>query len=504
MRLVMRRTVARLERVCPTGHDGAAVVVRHLRRPALSLLAGAAVALSLPPWGWWPLAFVGLAAVAAATEGVAARDRWWGGVAFGAGMFVPGFWWMGEFHVLGAALVMVLETAFIATAVAVTPPRTGRVLTLPAALVLAEAVRNTVPFGGLPMAGIPLGQVAGPLGGTARLGGELLVLGTAAVLGAALAEAKARRVVGAATAAGAVVALTVLAAVAPDGGAPTGRLDVALVQGGGPRGFRAVDTDPADVLDAHLAASERVRPGLDLVLWPEDVVDVPEPVLDTEEGTELAALADRLDTTLVVGVVEDVGETHFANAAVAWNGAGEFVDRYDKVRRVPFGEYVPARTLIDKVADLSAVPRDARAGDGPGLLRTPAGDLGVVISYEVYFADRARAAVRAGGEILLVPTNAASYSTSQVPTTEVAAARLRAVETGRDLVQAAPTGYTAVVDHRGRVRARSTLGRRAVVHATVARRHGTTVYTRLGDVPLVLVALVTLTLAWRRARRTPA
>src|SRR5919108_5310948 len=120
-----------------------------VRRLALCLLAGAAVALSLPPWGWWPLAFVGVAGVAALTEGRPARDRWWPGVAFGAGMFVPGFWWMGEFHVLGAALVMVLETAFVAAAVAATPPRTWRVVTLPAALVLAEALRNTVPFGGL-------------------------------------------------------------------------------------------------------------------------------------------------------------------------------------------------------------------------------------------------------------------------------------------------------------------------------------------------------------------
>jgi apolipoprotein N-acyltransferase len=475
-----------------------------VRRLALCLLAGAAVALSLPPWGWWPLAFVGVAGVAALTEGRPARDRWWPGVAFGAGMFVPGFWWMGEFHVLGAALVMVLETAFVAAAVAATPPRTWRVVTLPAALVLAEALRNTVPFGGLPMAGVPLGQVAGPLGGTARLGGELLLLGTAAVLGAALAEARARRFLPAAVAIGAALLVAVLAAVAPDGGAAVGRLDAALVQGGGPRGFRAVDTDPADVFDAHLAASTRVRPGRDLVLWPEDVVDVNQPILDTAEGEELAALADRLDATLVAGVVEDVGEDHFANAAVAWDGEGKHLDRYDKVRLVPFGEYVPGRSLIEKVADLSAVPRDAEAGDGPGLLRTPTGDLGVVISYEVFFADRARAAVRAGGEVLLVPTNAASYSTSQVPTTEVAAARLRAIETGRDLLQAAPTGYTAVVDHRGRVQARSTLGRRQVVHAGIARRHGTTVYARLGDAPVLAVALVTLTLGWRRARRTRA
>ena len=84
-----------------------------------------------------------------------------------------------------------------------------------------------------------------------------------------------------------------------------------------------------------------------------------------------------------------------------------------------------------RYASASVIPRDAVAGEGPGLLRTDAGDLGVVISFEVFFADRARAAVNAGGRVLLVPTNAASFTTSQVPAAELAAARLRAVEHGR-------------------------------------------------------------------------
>ncbi|MEO6121300.1 MAG: nitrilase-related carbon-nitrogen hydrolase, partial [Acidimicrobiales bacterium] len=161
-----------------------------------------------------------------------------------------------------------------------------------------------------------------------------------------------------------------------------------------------------------------------------------------------------------------------------------------------FGEYIPGRDLFDRVADLSAVPRDAIAGRGTGLMRTPAGDVGALISYEVFFADRARAAARAGGRLLLVPTNAASFKTSQVPAQEVAAARLRAVETGRDLVQAAPTGSSAVIDHRGRVLRRSTLGRRQVLEATVALRADQTVYTVIGDWPLLALAAAALCAAW--------
>ena len=58
-----------------------------------------------------------------------------------------------------------------------------------------------------------------------------------------------------------------------------------------------------------------------------------------------------------------------------------------------------------------------------------------MISFEVFFAVSGRSATRAGAQLLVVPTNTASYSTSQVPTQEVAAARLQAIEEGRDLIQ---------------------------------------------------------------------
>jgi apolipoprotein N-acyltransferase len=125
---------------------------------------------------------------------------------------------------------------------------------------------------------------------------------------------------------------------------------------------------------------------------------------------------------------------------------------------------------------------------------TPVGRLGVAISYEVFFRERGRSPVREGAVLLLVPTNAASFSTSQVPTQEVAAAQLRALSHGRWLVQAAPTGYGAFVDPYGRVRARTVLGEQDVIVMQVATRTGRTPYTVAGDYPAFLLALALLTL----------
>lgn len=427
----------------------------------------------------------------------------------GLSLYVPGLWWMRDFSLPGYGLAVLVEAAIVALALSVVPG-TGpwrRAAAFAAALVLAEAFRGAWPFGGLPLAGIDLGQVDGPLVDVARLGGRLLLVGVVGAAGAGLGlvaqtllsheprpkgwSQKVASVAPWLVSLGLVVGLAVAGHVGADG-STAGSLRVAVVQGGGPRGLRAVDADPERVFEAHVAATQDVKQPVDLVLWPEDVVDVNRPLAGSEQEDILSALAAELGATLVVGIVEDVGDDGFRNAAVAWGPDGRKLDRYDKVHLVPFGERIPLRSLVERVADVSAVPRDAIAGRGPGVLSTPAGRLGVMISYEVFFADRARAATRAGGRVLLVPTNASSFVDAQVPAQELAAARLRAVETGRWVLQAAPTGYSAVIDQRGRVVSRTPLGTRALRHQTVVERTGRTLAVAIGDTPVYLGCLAML------------
>ncbi|HEX3541328.1 MAG TPA: apolipoprotein N-acyltransferase [Acidimicrobiales bacterium] len=483
-----------------------------------SVVAGAAVALSLPPFGWWALGVVGLGGVALCLRRQPPARRAAAGAAFGLGQFAIGLWWVTEFNGAGYVALLVLSMLFMAAAGAAAPAGrpAGVLVGWPAALTLAEWLRGHVPLGGLPLGGVPLGQAAGPLAPVARLGGALLLTGVTAAAGAGvalLAAAAARRRPArpgaghgarpgwAAVALVAVVVVAGAGRVAPDGGGTGTTIRVAAVQGGGTRGLHALQTDPATVFQRQVDATAALHPPLDLVLWPEDVVTVDQPIAQTPEGATIAQLAVRLHATVVAGIVENVGSDRFRNAAVAWSPAGTVVARYDKGHRVPFGEYIPARGLVRHLANLDLVPRDAIAGRGPGLLDTPAGPFGTVISYEVFFPDRARAAIRAGGELLLVPTNASSYRTSQVPTQEVAAAQLRAIETGRDTVQAAPTGYSALIDHRGRIRTRSTLGRAEALTGVVTLRRGGTLFVRLGEYPVAALAAVALVLASGLVRR---
>ena len=451
--------------------------------------AGVLLAGSMPPRSAWYLAPVGAAALTWALLGLRWRQRLVLGAVAGLGFFAPTLSWLTGFHPAGFAAILVLEVALFAAAMLLVHPRAGRWWTVPAALVALEAVRGRFPFGGFPLPGLALGQLDGPFAAAAPLGGSLLVAGLAtgagaAVTGLALARRRVRTLV--LVAALAAVSAAGVALAAPDG-APAGQLRTAVVQGGGPRGIPAVEADEQAVTERLFNVSAELPSDLDLVLWPESSILGTGPVTDTAEADRVAALARRTGATVVAGVTESESTT-FRNAAVAWGPDGRIVDRYEKVHRVPFGEYIPARGLFERLSDMTAlVPRDAVPGRGPGLLDTPAGPLGVVISFEVFFSDRARAAVTAGGQVLLVPTNAASYTTEEVPATEVAAARMRAREMDRAVLQAAPTGYTAIVLPDGSVVRQGELSTPELLTAKVPLRTGLTPYARTGDLPVLLV-----------------
>jgi apolipoprotein N-acyltransferase len=130
-----------------------------------------------------------------------------------------------------------------------------------------------------------------------------------------------------------------------------------------------------------------------------------------------------------------------------------------------------------------------------------------VISWEVFFGHRARAAVADGGQLLVNPTNGSTYTGTFVQTQQVASSRLRAIETGRWNVQVAPTGFSAFIAPDGTVHQRSAVSERAVTtRSDVPLRTGETWHVRWGDAPARAAAVVLVAVGWvldRRWRRRP-
>jgi apolipoprotein N-acyltransferase len=467
-----------------------------------AVVAGLLLAASLPPWGWWPLAFAGLVMLdrLIADQPVWARFR--RGWLVAAALLFPSLSWLVTFTAPGYVIAAAYYAAVFALACMACPPSApGRWIALPGAWMLAEAWRGRWPFGGVPVSRLAMGQIDNPLVHVVRLGGSLLLdLATVAV-GVAVAAAIARRWRFAVVTGVAVAGVIVWGALAPTG-YDIGSRRVALVQGGGPQGTRFFETDPSVVFQRHVDATDAVHPPVDMVLWPEDIVNIEGPVTNSKEGAVLSEIARRLHTNLIVGVVEGDGN-RFHNAQVAIDPEGNFVDRYEKVRRVPFGEYVPLRGLLEPFAGSSLIERDALVGADPPILQTPAGRFGVSESWEVFFPDRTRAAIRAGGEVLLNPTNGASFHGSIVQTQQVAASRLAAITNGRWVLQAAPTGFTAIINADGTVEQRTSISERRVLEGTVQRRTGETIATRVGDWPALILAFALVGLGWLVEFRSP-
>ncbi len=462
------------------------------------VLAGLCIAASIPPWGWWPLAFVGIALAdrLIAGHGWARRFRRMWMVA--AAWLVPGMIWMWDFTAPGYLVAVAIFAAFFGVAAALCPPGRARWIALPALITLAEMARWRFPFGGEPLATLAMSQADAPLGQTARLAGSYLLVALVVLGGVALSAAWERdwKVSGGIVAGLVVVGL--LAGIAPRGH-DVSHLRIAVVQGGGPQHTRAEDTDNWVVFQREVKATEMIKGPVDLVLWPEDVVGLTG-TLDQNPHykDEISRLARELHTTMVVGVTEDVSPTHFRNAAIVFNPDGSVGDRFDKVRRVPFGEYVPFRSLVEKLAGAnSGLPdRDAIAGTKPAVLHTKVGTMGVVISWEVFFPDRARDAISHGGTVLLNPTNGSSYWLDVLQSQQLASSRLRAIETGRWTLQSAPTGFSAIVTPDGRITQRLGISRQGVLTQTIAEREGQTWATDVGPWPALVASLGAVALAW--------
>jgi apolipoprotein N-acyltransferase len=505
-------------------------------RCVLAVVAGLLVAFSMPPWGFWPLSFGGVALLelVLGPAPTPRRRALYGGL-FGASWTYLGMAWMVQLTVPGYLIAGIVYGGFHALAELAVAPGRWNVIGRPAAHTLVEALRFSFPFGGVPLASMGIAQVGGPFAGLARVGGVILITWVVFQLGflagALIRDRWPRR-----TGAGAsettpavtprvagplviasvlsVAIVIVLAAVAPRGN-PTGEtMRVAAVQGGGEQGTTAGEVPSSLVTARHLEATASIAPDpeLDLVLWPENTIDV----VSIEESDllgEIAAEATRLGVPIAVGITEDTDDRErFSNAQVVVAPNGEIVGRYDKVRRVPFGEYVPLRGALEAIgAPVDRIGRDAVAGTGPAYVELPDGvGLAVVISWEVFFGGRAREGVREGGLAILNPTNGASYTGTIVQTQQVASSRLRSIENGRWTVQAAPTGFTAVVDADGTVLERSAISERTILFADVELRDGFTWYTNVGDAPVIVAVLaiyflaVALELRDRRSRRGAA
>ena len=504
----------------------------------LAVAAGLALWLALPGADAWYLAPVGVAVLALATRGQSSGRAAWLGLLAGWACYVPVLSWSGIY--VGAFpwfALATLQALYMAAMAALMPAvwtvgrstaRTmpGGSLTLvgiSGLWVAQEALRARTPFGGFPWARLAFSQADSPVLGVAALGGAPAVTALVAAAGAALALAVVaittapRQAVGALLTAMAVMLLPLLVPrpVAPtDPNAPTAR--IAAVQGNVPRAGLNFNAERRVVLDNHVqlthTLAEQVRDGLaprpDVVVWPENSSDI-DPTRNADAAEVIQDATDRIGVPVVVGAVLAEPADHLSNASLVWGptgteaaGAGQ---RYVKRRPAPFAEYVPYRSFFRTISDkVDLVRRDFVAGSGSPVLTAGGVRLGDVICFEVVYDDLVRDAVRDGAQVLVVQTNNATFGRSDESVQQLAASRVRAVESGRAVVHISTVGVSGLITPDGALLQRSGHFTAEILQADLPLRTDLTIATRLGAVPESLVAgaglLVALAGLWLRRR----
>ena len=238
--------------------------------------------------------------------------------------------------------------------------------------------------------------------------------------------------------------------------------------------------------------------GAAVVLWPESAT----PYYFNEHPVRAEAvrsLVRDIGTPLLFGTdeIERDATDRAYNSAFMLAPDGSVAAVYRKMQLVPFGEFVPLRSLLFFVSPLVEGVSDFSAGDRVTMLPMVGHMASTAICYEIVYPHLAREAVRQGAELLTTITNDAWYGDSSAPYQHFALASLRAVEQGRYLARAANTGISGVVDPYGRVIGATRVFEEAVVVAEIRFLQGRTLYATIGDLAAQLALVVAgLTAVW--------
>jgi apolipoprotein N-acyltransferase len=487
-------------------------MARLMRYPRLlAILAGVITTLAFAPFHLWPLALIGPGLLFLLWMR-GRRPDFATGFAYGLGLMGSGVSWLyvsiAQFGDLGWLFPLLITVGFVAVVAfyyGLLGWLAGRFnassgvtlgLVLPALWTLVEWFRGWF-LTGFPWLQLGYSQIDAPLAGYGPVLGVqgiswMLTLSAGLLL--LLAESGKRRWI------------SLLALLVVWGGGwglshmqwiqPAGKaLQVALVQGNIPQ---AQKWAPEQLTPSLVLYAQQSKPHFDkdLILWPETAVSAFQFQVDEAFLQPLETELKRQGGHLVFGVVRmDESRQRYYNAMVALGNPQR--DSYYKRHLVPFTEYLPLKSLLWSLVDLFTIPMSdfSRGSDEKTLMQVGSHQAGLSICYEDAFGSEMIQALPEA-EYLINASNDAWFGRSLAPYQHLQIARMRALETGRYLLRATNTGISAIIGPKGEVVKRAPLLELAVLTGEILPMHGSTPYARFGNLPLLVMLLIALVLAF--------
>ena len=323
-----------------------------------------------------------------------------------------------------------------------------------------EAITDYIPFGGFPWGKIAYASADAPWAKLMPYGSSPLVTGailtTAALIIPSLGFLLQRAFSASMVFIISIVAMNLLMFdLKIPGENKTGNLDLAIVQGSVPRTGLLFNEQKMAVLQYHVKETEKLldtnTKNFDAILWPENSIDV-DPFINKDAGQLIQSVLKKYDKPLISGAVLQKN-TGLANSVLLWNPKDKKVsESYQKSILVPFGEYLPFRNLLSKfIKRFQLIPQDFISGTQSNNLTLANTQISPIICFEVAWNKTIFEQISNGGELVSVHTNNATYSFSNQIDQQFMISRIRAMETGRDVVVTATTGTSAHIDRHGKI-----------------------------------------------------
>lgn len=355
---------------------------------------------------------------------------------------------------------------------------------------LKEWVANNFPYGGFPWSRLAMTQSDSVFanwvfwGGISLLSFVVALIGS--MLGLALLNWRGLKNTGRLALLGAASATVLVPLLTPIGFTTeaTGSLKVAAVQGNANAGLFS-NLERGTILQNHLDATELVFDNfpaekIDLLVWPENASDL-DPSRSEVARQKITELADRINAPFVFGTITKRGDEIF-NSTILWEPGIGPTDYYDKQVPVPFAEYVPDRqfwrALAPDLVDL--VPGGFSPGTRDGIFEIPQGLIGSLICFEIAEDSIPRALTNQGARLILSQTNNADFGYSDETYQQAAIARLRAIETGRTVINISTVGLSVIYLPDGKILDQVTWYTPAVMVQDVPLFDGLTPATTIG------------------------
>ena len=478
----------------------------------LALFAGASLTLAFAPYNLWLLAIFAPAVLLWSWESATPRRAAMRGGLFGLGLFGTGIYWIfislhaygnapSAFAALATLLVVLLMALYPAFAgwlllrLAPTPHPVSWLLLFPALWTMLDWLRSWL-FTGFPWLAIGYSQIDAPLGQLAPYLGVFSV-GWAAIFSSTLIWSAVHYRAWRWYAAGGLLLLWTGAwslgnlTWVEAAGAP---LRISIIQGN----IAQEHKWQADFLDSTLESYVRLslpeHAHSQVIIWPETAL----PLFYEQARSFIGALAQRAQqdgVNYVTGIPSGSWESKIFHNSVA--SIGESIQLYHKRRLLPFGEYLPLRSIFMFFHNWVKIPMaDFTPGASEqGLLKVGGQTVGVSICFEAVFGSEIRRAMPDATWLINV-SNDAWFQDSSAPHQHLQIARMRALESARYMARATNNGISAIIDAHGKILHQSTQFVEQVLRGEVQPLHGLTPYMRIGDIPLVILMGIFIAMGW--------